>query len=130
MPLRIAFIGFNHAQTWRCFDQLAYNNKEPGTIYKRTNGLLILPDGTQIVRIDAPAARYLRGHRFDQTILADDWRMGILATQAEMLTELWRCMERSLIPEEFRWLSYDPDSEEEGGPNGEGRFYQFPSVRP
>lgn len=125
MPLRIAFIGFNTKLTWLYFDQMAYANTEPGVGYMRSCGIFQQPDGTLIHRVDEPRPDYLRGYHFDQVILADDRRMEILEARADFLAQLRRCMARSPIPEEFRWLFYDLDYREEDDPDGKIRFLEL-----
>lgn len=125
MPLRIAFIGYNFAQTWLYFDQMVYANMEPGSRYYRIAGVLYLPDGTEIHRIPTSYPPDLRRFRFDQVILADDRRMEILEARADFIDELRRCMACSPVPEEFRWPVYDLDYREEDDPDGKVRFLEL-----
>lgn len=109
MPLRIAFISWSARIADIYLKQLAVDNADQVKRYERQRGRILLRDGTEIVSVHH--LMRLEGHRFDQIIVADDWRMNILLKRWDELAELeYRCM-ASIIPEEFRYQFYFTDEE-------------------
>lgn len=108
MAYNIAFIGWNEEQTRRYLEDLAVVNADQVYRFDRRNGRVILKDGTTITRV-LPVPEFLKGRRFDQVIVADDRRLGIVFRRGPELEELDRCMSTSIVPEHFRWLFYDLD---------------------
>lgn len=108
MAYKLAFIGYNEAQTRTYFEDFAAMNLEQVRRFDRRDGVITLHDGTTITRIP-PIPEFLRGRRFDQTILADDRRMMILYHRAPELAALARCMDGSEVPEDYRFVIYDLD---------------------
>lgn len=110
MALEIAFIGYNEAQTNTYFVDFAAVNADQVRRFDRRGGVIILKDGTRITKV-TPAPGFLKGRRFDQVILADDRRMEILERRAPELWALLLCCERSDVPPDFWFQTYDLDAE-------------------
>lgn len=109
MAYNIAFIGYNEEQTRRYLEELVVINADQVRWFDRRNGCVILKDGTTITRVH-PIPDFLRGRWFDQVIVADDYRLEIVPVRWPVFSELYRCLERSQVPEDFRWQFYDLDS--------------------
>ena len=107
MDLKLAFIGYDRKQTHHFFKELYCENKQQVARVDFGNGLLVFYDGTVIRRIDSIES--CCGRRFDQIIIADDWRKMIYATRADELTALELCSMCSPVPEDFRRIFYNTD---------------------
>ena len=112
MPLKIAFIGFNHQQTRANFTQFVRDNRDQFWDYDFARGWARMKDGTEITRILPGDPAAVCGRRFDQVIIADDRRMIVLHHCLAELIELDRRCAGSTIPEEYRFQIYDTDTEE------------------
>ena len=110
MALHIAFIGYDERQTRIYFEELAVVNADQVARFDRRQGRILLRDNTEITLVSSDP-RFLCGRRFDQTIVADDRRRLLPLKRWPELVELNRCMSRSEVPEEFRWITYDLDAE-------------------
>lgn len=110
MAFDIAFIGYNEEQTRRGLEDLAVVNADQVARFDRRNGYILLRDGTRITRV-LPTPQFYQARHFDQVIIADDRRMGVLRRRFPELCALDDCMRRSIVPEEFRWCIYDLDAE-------------------
>jgi hypothetical protein len=110
--LKIAFIGFNAKQTHGALLQLAVDNADQVKRYDRRQGSIVLRDGTEIMAVPPGDPVALHGRRFDQIIIADDWRLMIMEHLRAELRALDRCCQHSIVPEEFRYQIYDMDAEE------------------
>lgn len=109
MPLKIAFIGYNNRLTMVFFDQFVRDNREQVEFYDLLRGRAVLKDGTTIEAIWEPC---LDGKRYDQAIIADDWRMEVYSARRDAINWLHLSMACSVIAEEFRFQHYDPDAKE------------------
>lgn len=115
MALNIAFLAWNARQADTYLHQLAEANADQVKKYDRTSGRVTLHDGT-VISIVNPDKK-MDGKRFDQIIVADDWRMGILLKMWDALEYLELLCQHSDVPEDFRYQFYFID--EEDGNNGE-----------
>lgn len=110
MPLKIAFIAWSAWCADMLLKRLAVDNADQVKQYDRKRGRLLLTDGTEIINVHR--LNGLDGHRFDQIIVADDWRMDILLKCWDELAALeYRCG-CSIVPEEYRYQFYFIDEEE------------------
>ena len=110
--LKIAFIGFNTEQTHAALLQLAVDNADQVKSYDRRRGRIVLTDGTEIMAVPTADPVALNGRRFDQIIIADDWRLEIMHHLRAELRALDWCCQHSSIPEEYRLQIYDMDEED------------------
>ena len=110
--LKIAFIGFNTEQTHAALLQLAVDNADQVKRYDRLRGRIVLTDGTEIMAVHPGDPVALHGRRFDQIIIADDWRLMIMEHLRAELRALDWCCQHSSIPEEYRLQIYDMDAED------------------
>lgn len=110
IKLNIAFIGYDERLTRIYFEDLAVVNADQVLRFDRRKGQILLRDGTQITLV-SPDPCFLQSRQFDQVIVADDRRLEIFFKRRPELKELARRMDRSPVPEEFRWLFYDLDAE-------------------
>lgn len=109
MPLKIAFIAWNRENADNHLRQLAIDNAEQVERYDRQRGRVLLTDGTEIVSVHHRPG--LEGCRFDQYIIADDRRMGVVKFHGAALNELdYRC-QCSIVPAEYRCQFYNIDEE-------------------
>lgn len=109
--LKIAFIGFNAKHTHHALVQLAVDNADQVKSTDWRRGRIVLFDGTEIVAVPAADPVWLHGRRFDQIIIADDWRLMIMKHLREELRALGWCCQHSIVPEEYRLQIYDMDAE-------------------
>lgn len=109
--LKIAFIGFNAKHTNHALERLAVDNADQVKRYDRRQGRIELRDGTEIVAVPAADPVWMHGRRFDQIIIADDWRLMIMEHLREELRALGWCCQHSIVPEEYRLQIYDMDAE-------------------
>lgn len=109
--LKIAFIGFNAKQTHSALLQLAVDNADQVKRFERRQGRIVLKDGTEILAVPAADPAWLHGRRFDQIIIADDWRLMIMEHLREELRALGWCCQHSVVPDEYRLQIYDMDAE-------------------
>lgn len=109
MPLKIAFIAWSAHHSDIYLERLAVDNVDQVKRYERKRGCILLRDGTEIINVNH--LHGWEGYRFDQIIVADDWRMGILLKRWDELEELeYRCR-CSIVPEEYRYQFYIIDAE-------------------
>ena len=110
MAYNIAFIGYNEEQTRRYLEELVVINADQVHRFDKRRGCVTLKDGTTITAVK-PVPEFLYGRRFDQTIVADDRRLDIIARRYPEIVALDRCMANSIVPEHFRWQLYNLDAE-------------------
>lgn len=109
--LKIAFIGFNAEQTHAALLQLAVDNADKVKRFDRRQGRIMLQDGTEIMAVPPGNPVAIHGRRFDQIIIADDWRVYIERILRQELAALDCCCQHSSVPEEYRLQIYDMDAE-------------------
>lgn len=114
MPLRLAFIAYNEAQTRWYFKEFRWVNRDQVEVYSELLGKILLKDGTIIQRVPA-SLHTLDGLHFDQIIVARDRRGEYVWSQhrIELLHELMRRMTCGRVPAEYAVIYYDLDSEED-----------------
>lgn len=114
MPLRLAFIAYNEAQTRRYFKEFRWVNRDQIWSYDPASGIIVMLDGTTIRRVPSSLHK-LDGLRFDQIIVACDRRGEYVwpSHQIEVLHELMRRMTCGRVPAEHAVIYYDLDSEED-----------------
>lgn len=105
--IKIAFMGYNQVQTYMYFREFAEVNAEAIDRVDFKKGLILLKDGTVIMRVYP--GQHLDGYRFDQYILADDTRGQIYSYQRDSVAWLRYCCATSRYPEEFweQWYNLD-----------------------
>ena len=112
MPLKIAFLGYDERQTRAWFMQFAVDNREQVQGANWAQGYMRMKDGTEILRVPAANPAWIKSRRFDQIIVADDWRKNAMLKRWDELDALERCCCGSIIPEEFRYQFYNIDEED------------------
>lgn len=109
-PLKIAFVAWNAEATDICLRGLAIDNAEQIEAYDRTRGRLFLKDGTEIRAVHDRG--FLDGLRFDQIIVADDYRRRTFYACRDLLKALeCCCCVHSCVPEEYLFQLYEIDKE-------------------
>jgi hypothetical protein len=108
MPLKIAFIAWNAESTRRYLQQLVEDNADQVAGYNKTFARVFLRDQTEIIGITN--LDRLTGQRFDQVIVADDWRRNVYDYMLYN-GQLRRSLSGSVIPEEYQYQIYDLDEE-------------------
>lgn len=108
-PLKIAFVAWNAEATDTYLRSLAIDNADQVKRYDRARGRAILKDGTEIRAVHDSS--FLEGLRFDQIIVADDYRRRTFYVCSDLLKVLeYRCS-FSCVPEEYRHQLYNIDQE-------------------
>lgn len=107
--LVLAFIGYNERLTRQFFGEFAMDNSEQIRKADFVRGRIEFYDGTIIRRIDAGMAGRMDGWRFDQIIVADDYRMNARISRIDELQVLDCLCGRSEVPVDFRYLYYNVD---------------------
>jgi hypothetical protein len=112
MPLQIAFIGANANLTALYFKQMALDNAQQVKTFNSTTRRMTLYDGTEITCIYPGDRAAMLARRFDQIIIADDYRMRVPLCRISDIEELGRRCTSSIVPEEYRYQIYDINAEE------------------
>lgn len=110
MKLRIAFMGYDEAQTCTYFRELAERNSEQIGFCNLAQGRIVLLDGSEILRV-SPGIRFISA-RFDQIIIADDHRRHCEIKNHTALAIISQRLAFSPVPPEFQWQIYDLDAED------------------
>lgn len=100
--LNIAFVGYNARLSQIHFRWFAEDNREQIRFCDLSRGRIELYDGTRIRCIQ----RHQDGLRFDQIMVADDWRKEVLNKQHDLLCALESVCAHSIVPKEFRYIFY------------------------
>lgn len=104
----IALLGYNVKLTRYGIRQFVDNNIEQVTQFDTSRNIVYLKDGTTIEGIAFTNDRNLRGYRFDQLILFDDYRWEVEWAREEeirIIREL--TMQLTNVPEDFQILKYE-----------------------
>lgn len=108
-PLKIAFVAWNAEATDTYLHSLVVDNADQVKRYDRSRGRVTLKDGTEIYGVHDRG--FLDGLRFDQIIVADDYRRRTFYVCSDLLKALEYHCQHSYVPEEYRYQLYDIDQE-------------------
>lgn len=115
MALELIFIGYDDVQTrWYFAEFIRINRDQILKYHTGSYGWILMKDGT-IIHQMPPNQMFLYGRHFDQVIVACD-RRGTGAWpwhRRELLSEMERQRSRYLVDDEYAFIYYDLDSEEE-----------------
>ena len=110
--LVLAFVGYNFEQTRAHFEQFFRDNAQQVAYANIDKGVMWLSDGTVVKRIDPGFEKNSAGWRFDQIIVADDFRHNAVINRWKLLNHLEFLCSCSTVPKELRYQYYDVDAPE------------------